>query len=158
MHKKNEIAQKLNRTVHENQQDFGERMIFQWALNKFVNSHTKKQYDKNGDEYSKISPSTITSYYPEFHDNHRLYAVAGAFKSDGPEQIMSALEKSVLRVLRNNSSSSDAHKFRNDWFNACYILLDPGRKANYDNGDRYGDRGVLSSFQVVQNHTIFKTS
>lgn len=147
IHKMNEIAQKLQRTVHENQKDFGERMIFQMALNKFVNSHTIQEYDKNGDEYSKIRPSTITSFYPEFHKTHRLYAVAGAFKSDGPEEIMLALEKSVLWVLREKSSSKAAQKFRYDWFNACYILLNPQRKADYDNGDRYGDLGVPALFK-----------
>ena len=145
-HKIKEITQKFQRTGRENQQDFVQRMIYTWALHKFVTSDTIQEYDKNGDEYSKIRPSTITSFYPEFHNTHKLYAIAGAFKTDGPEQIMSALEKSVLWVLREKSSSKVAQKFRNDWFNACYILLDPHRKEYYDNGDRFGDRGVRPLF------------
>jgi len=117
-------------------------MILQWALNKFTNSYDRQQYDTYGDEDSKISPSTITYFYPEFYKTHRLYVVAGAFRRDGPEEILLALEKSVLGVLRNNSMSPAARSFRNDWYNASYILSSKKRRANYDNGDRFGDAGI----------------
>jgi len=137
-----QVAQMLKK--HENLNDFVKIMILKWALNKFVNSDYRQQYDAHGDEESNISPSTETTYYlyPEFHQNHMLYVVAGACKSDGPEEIDSALQKSVLRVLRDKSNSAAARKFKNDWYNACYILSDKQRKVEYDNGDRFGDSGV----------------